>query len=125
MARKHEYFTDLYTDALIGFAAFTHLPASVVRTASGYAIRADAGFGRILLATNSEQGLADTRSDLDVWTVQVLQNSPAGADAIATESDRDLLAAYGRAVERLELEGSWSPVEVALDRPVTLVEGAA
>ncbi|MFC9517522.1 hypothetical protein ACFTSD_17495 [Nocardiaceae bacterium NPDC056970] len=125
MARKHEYFTDLYTDALIGFAAFTHLPASVVQTASGYAIRADAGFGRILLATNSEQGLADTRSELDVWTVQVLQNSPAGAHPIAEETDLDLLAAYGRAVERLELEGSWSPVEVALDRPVTLVEGAA
>src|SRR5690349_8551371 len=58
MARKHEYFTDLYTDALIGFAAFTHLPASVVKTALGYAIRADAGSGRILLATNSELGLA-------------------------------------------------------------------
>ncbi|PTR30647.1 hypothetical protein C8K36_102500 [Rhodococcus sp. OK519] len=125
MARKHEYFTDLYTDALIGFAAFTHLPASVVRTGSGYAIRADAGFGRILLATNSEQGLADTRTDLDTWTVQVLQSSPAGADLIATETDRDLVTAYGRAVERLELEGSWSPVEVALDRPVTVVEGAA
>ena len=125
MARKHEYFTDLYTDALIGFAAFTHLPASVVKTALGYAIRADAGSGRILLATNSELGLADVRSDLDLWTVQVLQNSPAGAHPVAEETDRDLVVAYGRAVERLELEGAWSPVEVALDRPVTVVEGAA
>ncbi|WP_420881294.1 hypothetical protein [Rhodococcus sp. (in: high G+C Gram-positive bacteria)] len=125
MARKHEYFTDLYTDTLIGFAAFTHLPASVVRTASGYAIRADAGFGRILLATNHEDGLADIRSELDVWTVQVLQNSPAGPQPLTEETDRDLVAAYGRAVERLELEGSWSPVEVTLDRPVSVVEGAA
>ncbi|RDI35542.1 hypothetical protein DEU38_10118 [Rhodococcus sp. AG1013] len=125
MARKHEYFTDLYTDALIGFAAFTHLPASVVRTAAGYAIRADAGFGRFLLATNGDQGLAEARTDLDTWTVEIHESTPIGADLLATETDRDLVAAYGRAVERLEFEGSWSPVEVALDRPVTIVEGAA
>lgn len=76
MARKHEYYTDLYTDTLIGFAAHTHLPASIVRTAAGYAIHADAGFGRFLLATNSDRGLVDVRNDLEVW-MQRLELAPA------------------------------------------------
>lgn len=125
MSRNHEYFTDLYTDALIAFAASTHLPACVVRTGTGYVIRAEFEFGRFLVASNASAGLSDTRSDLEQWTVGVYQRSATGAKLLATEVDHDLLAAYGRAVEQLESAGTWAPVEVDLARPIPLVEGAA
>lgn len=125
MSHNHEYFTDLYTDALIAFAAATHLPACIVRAGSGYVIRADFEFGRFLVASNTNVGLAEVRTDVEQWTVGVYQQSATGAKLLATEADDDLMAAYRRAVERLELAGAWSPVEVALDRPIPLVEGAA
>ena len=125
MLRNHEYFTDLYADALVALAASTHLPACVEHTGTGYAIRADFEFGRFLVAVNGDAELADVRSAAEQWTVGVYQRSATGAKLLVTESHRDLLTAYGRAVEHLESAGAWSPVEVALDRPITVVEGAA
>ncbi|QCQ90000.1 hypothetical protein [Rhodococcus sp. SGAir0479] len=125
MSRNHEYFTDLYTDALIAFAAATHLPACVDLMGTGYVIRADFEFGRFLVASNTNGGLSDTRSEDELWTVGVYQQSATGAKLLATEADHGLMGAYGRAVEQLETAGSWAPVEVDLGRPIPLVEGAA
>ncbi|RVW10769.1 hypothetical protein EGT67_06405 [Prescottella agglutinans] len=125
MSRNHEYFTDLYTDTLGAFVASTHLPAYVVRTGDGYVIRTDFELGRFLVAANTGSGLSPVRSELERWSIGVYQRSATAPELLATATGRDLVSAYTRAVEQLELAGAWSPVEVALDRPIAPVEGAA